>query len=205
MNAKAQMAVINDRLAEQHPDTNRGFDVRVYTLAQGMMDIGIGPILALWQASAAFVLLIACANVANLLLARGAERAREMSVRLAIGASRLRIVREQLIESTIVSLVAVPVALAIASVSLDALRNSMPAKIVRFVAGWQELNVDGRLFATAGGGLGFAERTVHQAGVELALLGGRVEPRLMLRVPLDELLEDAGPMVGLGATVRTGR
>jgi putative ABC transport system permease protein len=141
------MAVINDRLAEQHPDTNRGFDARVYTLAQGMMDVALGPILALWQASAAFVLLIACANVANLLLDRGAERSREMSVRLAIGASRLRIVREQLVESTIVSLVSVPVALAIAWVSLDALRNSMPAKIVRFVAGWQELNVDGRLFA----------------------------------------------------------
>lgn len=65
--------------------------------------------------------------------------------------------------------------------------------------------LDGRLFATAGGGLGFAERTVHQAGVELTLLGGRVEPRLILRVPMDELLEDAGPMVGLGATVRVGR
>jgi putative ABC transport system permease protein len=193
--AKAQMAVINDRLAEQHPDTNRGFDVRVYTLAQGMMDIGIGPILALWQASAAFVLLIACANVANLLLARGAERAREMSVRLAIGASRLRIVREQLIESTIVSLVAVPVALAIASVSLDALRNSMPAKIVRFVAGWQELNVDGRLFAF----------TAALACLT-ALIFGIVPAIQSARARLSESLKDGGrSLTTSGSRIRLRR
>ena len=84
------MATIGERLAREHPDTNRGREVRVYTLGDGMMDIGLGPILSMWYASACFVLLIACANVANLLLARGAERQREMAVRLAIGASRAR-------------------------------------------------------------------------------------------------------------------
>jgi putative ABC transport system permease protein len=145
--AKAQMAVVNDRLAAEHPDTNRGFNARVYTLAQGMLDIGLGPVLSMWQASAAFVLLIACANVANLLLARGAERQREMAVRLAIGASRLRIVRELLVESAIVALVSVPVALGIAWISIQALRGSMPAKITRFVPGWEAMDVDPRLFA----------------------------------------------------------
>ena len=51
--AKAQMAVVGERLARDHPDTNRGRELRVYTLAKGMRDIGLGPILSMWQASAA--------------------------------------------------------------------------------------------------------------------------------------------------------
>ena len=193
--AQAQMAVINDRLAAQHPDTNRGFNARVYTLPQGMMDVGLGPILSLWQASAAFVLLIACANVANLLLARGAERQREMAVRLAIGASRIRIVRELLIESTILSLASVPVALAIAWVSLDALRNSMPAKIVRFVAGWNELNVDGRLFVFTAA-----------LAVLTALIFGLVPAIQSARPMLSESLKDGGrSMTSSGNRLRLRR
>jgi len=139
------MAVIGQRLEREHQETNRGREARVYTLAEGMMDDGLGPILSMWQASACFILLIACANVANLLLARGAERQREMAVRLAMGASRTRVVRELLLESGILALASVPAALLVAWGSLRMIAAYMPAKIARFVAGWYQLDVDGRL------------------------------------------------------------
>ncbi len=142
--AQAQMAVVADRLARDYPEANRDRGARVYTFEQGMLDEGLGPILSLWQASAGFVLLIACANIANLLLARGAERQREIAVRLALGAGRGRLVRELLVESALLGLAAVPVALVVAAVSLELVRVNLPARIVRFVAGWQEMGVDGR-------------------------------------------------------------
>lgn len=65
--------------------------------------------------------------------------------------------------------------------------------------------LDGRFFATSGGSVVLTDRTVHQAGFEAALLGWRVEPRLVVRVPMDQQLDGVGPMMGLGMTARLGR
>jgi putative ABC transport system permease protein len=142
---ETQMAVIAGRLAQDYPDANRDHGSRVYTLTRGMLDEGSGPMLSLWQASAFIVLLIACANIANLMLARAAERRREIAVRVALGASRLRVVRELLTESTLLSLMAVPAALAFAWVCLYLMKISMPARILRFVPGFETLGPDLRL------------------------------------------------------------
>ena len=148
--AKAQMAVIASRLEQQYPEANRDHGARVSTLVQGMRDQGIGPIMSLCQASAAFVLLIACANIANLLLARGAERQRELAVRSALGAGRGRLVRELLIEGAVLAAAAIPAALAVAWLGIRLMRVSMPSRIIRFVPGWERMNVDGRLVIFTG-------------------------------------------------------
>ena len=128
--AQSEMSVLAARLAREYPEANRDHGVRVYTLTRGMLDEGTGPMLSLWQASAVIVLLIACANIANLLLARAAERRHETGVRLALGASRGRIIRESLTESVLLALLAVPPALGFAWASLYAIRVSMPANIL---------------------------------------------------------------------------
>ena len=143
--ARAQVAVVAERLAQQYPEANRGRGARVLTLSQGMRDQGLGPIVVLWQASAAFVLLIACANIANLLLARGAERQRELAVRAALGASRGRMVRELLVESGVLALASVPAALGVAWIGIRLIKVNLPPRLVRFVEGWHTMDVDGRL------------------------------------------------------------
>jgi putative ABC transport system permease protein len=143
--AHAQVAVVAERLAQQYPESNKGHGARVLTLVAGMRDQGLGPIVVLWQASALFVLLIACANIANLLLARGAERQRELAVRAALGAGRLRMIRELLVESLVLAFAAVPLALGFAWIGIRSIRINLPPRLIRFVDGWQTMDVDLRL------------------------------------------------------------
>ncbi len=142
--AQSQLSVVADRLSREYPQTNRERTIRVWTFARGMMDVGLPTILTLWQTAAIVVLLITCANVANLLLARGAERGREIAVRLALGSSRGRIVRESLVESALLALIAVPLALAVAWAGIHVIQGALPPRIVRFVFGWTRMGIDAR-------------------------------------------------------------
>jgi len=101
--ARAEMDVVAQRLASAYPDSNRNWGVAVDRLG----DVVIGPQLrtavTVLFAATLFVLLIGCANLANLALARGASREREMAVRATLGASRWRLVRQLLIENILIS------------------------------------------------------------------------------------------------------
>lgn len=102
--AQADMDVIADRLANDHPKTNKGWGVRIEPLHNDFLDPDVRRNVWLLMAAVGFLLLIACVNVANLLLARGSVRQREVAVRTSLGATRVQIFVQFLIESLSLSL-----------------------------------------------------------------------------------------------------
>jgi predicted permease len=116
--AQAEMSTIAAKLARDYPDTNTGVGARVMTFNDRVNGGPIKLVFLSLMGAVGFVLLIACANVANLLLARSAGRAREMSVRISLGASRWRIVRQLLVESVLLSIVSGVIGLGLASIGV---------------------------------------------------------------------------------------
>jgi predicted permease len=142
--ARAEMDVIGERLAREWPRSNADVRVTVEALQEPVVS-RVRPALLVLAGGVGLVLLIACANVASLLLAQGVAREKEAAVRAALGASRRRLVGEALAESALLAFAGGVAGLALASVAVTQVVRLRPAGLPRL----EEIAVDGRVAAFA--------------------------------------------------------
>jgi predicted permease len=177
--AQAELNVVTRRLEQQFPDIyppSRAFSLSVRPLLEQVVG-DVRPALLVLLGAVGFVLLIACANVANLLLARATVREKELAIRAAIGAGRWRIVRQLLTESVVLSCAGGAFGLLVAYWGLDGLRALDPGNIPRL----QNVALDGRVLSFT---FGVAVLTGVLFGLAPALRGSRVN--------LGETLKEGG-------------
>ncbi len=143
--AQATLDTIAVHLGQQYPKTNASHGVSVRNMVEDLT-FGSKQFLMMLMGAAAFVLLLACANVANLQLARASGRQKEIALRAALGASRWQVGRQLLVESVLLALLGSAAALLLSAWGLNLLRRSLPPFIVEHVAGLKHLQLDLRTF-----------------------------------------------------------
>ena len=180
---RAEMAALAATLAQRYPQTNEGRGVSLQPLGE-INDISDRFVFILWCA-AGFVLLLACANIGNLQLARFTARQKEMGLRAALGASRFRLVRQLITESLVISAAGGLIGLYLGSWELGLLKADIPAEVLRWVAGIRHLQMDPVVMAF-GFGLSLA------AGIFCSLPSIYQVLRQRSRDGLNESLKDAG-------------
>jgi len=144
--AQADLETIAAHLAQQYPQTNAGHGVRVVSLVEDLTT-GSRQFLLVLMGAAVFVLLLACANVANLQLARATARQKELAVRLALGASRWQIARQLLVESVVLALLGGLVGVLLASWGGELMQRTIPPFIVQHIPGIKHMKIDSGVLA----------------------------------------------------------
>ena len=144
--AQEDLSAIALRAEQQFPETNSGRNAYVRSLTDDAVR-GVATAMPSLIGAAIFVLLIACANVANLLLARSTSRQKEIAIRLALGASRWRLIRQLLTESVLLASLGGGLGLLISVWAIDGLSRGIPEDFARFIPGWDHFGMDRTVFA----------------------------------------------------------
>jgi putative ABC transport system permease protein len=144
--AQRELDALSATLEEQYPDQAKGWRIASEPLSDSVLH-EVRPFFMLLMGAALSVMLIVCANVANLLLARTSAREREIAVRCALGAGRWRLARFLLTESVVLALLGATGGAVLAWWSVPLLRGSVPASLSRFVPGWDAFAMNERALA----------------------------------------------------------
>jgi putative ABC transport system permease protein len=185
--AQAEMGVLGRRWAQQFPATNEGWGVRLARLPGEDEEVTRSFLLVLMGA-AAFVLLVACANVASLQLARAIRRQKEIALRTALGASRWRLMRQVLTESMLLSLLGGTLAVVVALLGVSLIKANVPAAQARYVPGIFRLHVGVAELAFALG-----------AALFTAIFSGLAPAARMSKLQLNETLKEGGRSASAGS------
>jgi putative ABC transport system permease protein len=183
--AQADLATICARLGQEYPD-QKGWNIRLSLLHDELVKV-VRPAFLVLHGAVGFVLLIACANVANLLLARAETRSKEMAIRASLGASRVRVIRQLLTESVLLSLAGGALGLIFARWGMALLRSLSPRFDGRSIPLFDEIGLDARV-------LGFTLLIALLTGLIFGLV-----PALHASKPnLAETLKEGGRGAGVG-------
>jgi len=169
--AQAELSLITTRIEQQFKDSHAGTSLKFIPLQEQVVG-QVKPILMILLGAVGFVLLIACANVANLLLTRSLTRQKEVGIRVALGASRWRVVRQLLTESVLLSLAGGVVGLLLAYWGTTALVSMLPPNQISALPFLQTLKIDVRMLAFS---FGLSVLTGIIFGLAPALQSSRLE------------------------------
>jgi putative ABC transport system permease protein len=142
--AAAEIENMNAQLQRSYPDSNHNRRLMVLPIRKYLVEYETEQYLIMLLWSVAFVLLIACANVANLQFARATARLREVAVRTALGASRGRVITQLVTESVLLAIAGAAVGLLVAYWGINAIRGGMPPEIEQYILGWKDIQMDWR-------------------------------------------------------------
>jgi predicted permease len=142
--AQVDLAQIMTQLGQEYPDTNEGMSVVVGPYVNELIGYQITPLLFTMLGAVSLVLLIACANVANLLLARASLRSKEVAIRTAMGASRRRVIAQLLVESTVIAIAGAAVGIGLAQIGVG-LFNGALQQVPQGLPFWFAIAIDPRV------------------------------------------------------------